>query len=494
MDLTLVFPHQLFAHHPALRLDTEVWLIEDPLWFGTDPRWPLAVHRQRLVLYRAAMKAYAKRLGSQGYTVRYLEFHQTPPWPQGPGKLYLADPLDDLLSRRLATLARSQGLECVVYPSPNQLSPAEFVRSQCHGKRKPFMARFYQAQRQRMGLLLEPDGSPTGGKWSFDVDNRLRLPNGYQPPPPPRTPVNAEVEEAIRYVEQHFPNHPGKLDDFRWPVTHHDAEAWLDAFIAQRLEHFGAYEDAISTRHAFLHHSAITPALNIGLLDPAQVVERVLAKADVVPLNSLEGFVRQVIGWREFIMALYLGRGHTLRTSNFWKFTRPMPRSFYDASTGIPPVDRVIRQLLETGYCHHIERLMVLGNFMLLCRIHPDEVYRWFMELFIDATDWVMVPNVYGMSQFADGGTFTTKPYLSGSNYLLKMSDEARGPWCDVWDGLYWTFIADHQDFFRSNPRLSMMAVMWDRMSPEKQAAHRRHAASWLEPAAESVRQSSHAS
>jgi deoxyribodipyrimidine photolyase-related protein len=276
-----------------------------------------------------------------------------------------------------------------------------------------------------------------------------------------------------------FPHHPGSLKGFRWPVTRKDAEAWLDRFIDERLELFGLYEDAISREHDTLYHSAITPMLNIGLLDPMDVVNRVLATD--APINSKEGFIRQVIGWREFMRGIYQHRGVAIRNGNYWNFERPLPKSFYDATTGIPPVDRVIRHLLSDGWCHHIERLMVLGNFMLLCRIRPDDVYRWFMEMFVDAYDWVMVPNVYGMSQFADGGTFTTKPYLSGSNYLLKMSDEPKGPWCEIWDGLFWTFIADHQDFFLSNPRLSMMARTWQKMTPEKQAAHRRTAGLFLD-------------
>jgi deoxyribodipyrimidine photolyase-related protein len=165
------------------------------------------------------------------------------------------------------------------------------------------------------------------------------------------------------------------------------------------------------------------------------VIDRVMARAGRIPMNSLEGFIRQVIGWREFMHGIYQHRGVEIRNGNFWGFDRPLPSSFYDGTTGIPPVDRVIRQLLDDGYCHHIERLMVLGNFMLLCRIKPDDVYRWFMEMFVDSYDWVMVPNVYGMSQFADGGTFTTKPYISGSNYILKMSDEPKGEWCQIWDG-----------------------------------------------------------
>jgi deoxyribodipyrimidine photolyase-related protein len=214
--------------------------------------------------------------------------------------------------------------------------------------------------------------------------------------------------------------------------------------------------------------------LNVGLITPDEVLRKALtfANENNVPLNSTEGFVRQIIGWREFIRGVYLAKGGEERTRNFWGFDRKIPDSFYTGETGIPPVDKTIKKVLETGYCHHIERLMVLGNFMLLCEIDPDEVYRWFMELFIDAYDWVMVPNIYGMSQFADGGLTSTKPYISGSNYLMKMSDYPKGEWQETWDGLFWRFMHVHRDFFDSNPRLSMLVRNLDRMSEEKLNNH----------------------
>jgi deoxyribodipyrimidine photolyase-related protein len=213
------------------------------------------------------------------------------------------------------------------------------------------------------------------------------------------------------------------------------------------------------------------------------VVEKSLnfANENKIPINSTEGFIRQIIGWREFIRGMYLCKGSFSRTKNFWGFKRKIPKSFYDGSTGIDPLDQTIKKVLESGYCHHIERLMILGNFMLLCEFDPDEVYRWFMELFIDAYDWVMVPNVYGMSQFADGGLFATKPYIAGSNYLRKMSDYQKGDWEAVWDGLFWRFIDQHQDFFKSNPRLSMMNHTWDKMDKEKKKNHLVKAEKFLE-------------
>ncbi|NBC30142.1 MAG: deoxyribodipyrimidine photolyase, partial [Spirochaetes bacterium] len=200
-----------------------------------------------------------------------------------------------------------------------------------------------------------------------------------------------------------------------------------------------------------------------------------------VALNSLEGFVRQILGWREFIRAAYECDGRVMRNGNFWEHDRTLPEHFWRATTGIAPVDHVISTALAHGYTHHIERLMVMGNFMLLSRLHPTEVYRWFMGMYVDAYDWVMVPNVYGMSQFADGGSFATKPYISGANYLKKMSDFPRGDWEATWTALYWSFIATHNDFFRSNHRLAMMPRLLDRMKEATRSAHLERAREFLQ-------------
>ncbi|MFM7148340.1 MAG: cryptochrome/photolyase family protein, partial [Gemmataceae bacterium] len=246
------------------------------------------------------------------------------------------------------------------------------------------------------------------------------------------------------------------------------------AFVDNRLASFGNYEDSIHSSEDVLFHSMLTPLLNVGLLSPSEVIEAVLARKSSVPLNSLEGFIRQVIGWREFVRLVYITCGGQQRTRNYWGLKLPMPGACYDGTTGILPVDTVIQRVLRLGYCHHIERLMILGNFFLLCDIHPDAVYRWFMELFIDAYDWVMVPNVYGMSQHADGGLMTTKPYISGSSYVLKMSNFAKGDWCAVWDALYWRFIDRHSAFFAGNPRMAVMVKMKEKLGGRLQEHHRR--------------------
>ena len=492
MEISLIYPHQLFADHPALQQGRPVALIEDPLFFGTDPRWPLRVHWQRLLLHRASMACFAAALQEKGWTV-VQQHHDAAADTAGHLELlrlagyrcfHLADPVDDVLERRIRAFVQRHDCQLTLLPTPMLMTPSTVLEQHFGSGKKPFMAKFYEMQRKRLGVLLDDEGGPLGGRWSFDADNRKKLPKGITVPEEPRCAPSLFVLSARQQLAEETLPRLGSADDFAYPISHADAEAWLDRFLEVRFQQFGAYEDAISTQHRVMWHGVLTPMLNIGLLTPQQVLDRTLARAESgdVPLNSLEGFIRQIIGWREFMAAMYRRHGGTMRTSNFWQFDdRPIPEAFYRGSTGLPPIDDAIRHALDTGYCHHIERLMLLGNVMLLCGFHPTRIYTWFMELFVDAYDWVMVPNVYGMSQFADGGIFTTKPYLSGSNYVRKMSDYRKGPWCDVWDGLFWSFIHRHGDFFRSQYRLAMMARNLDRMAPETLLSHQRRAADFLD-------------
>jgi deoxyribodipyrimidine photolyase-related protein len=294
---------------------------------------------------------------------------------------------------------------------------------------------------------------------------------------------NKWVTEAIGYVKKHFASNYGTTDAFIYPVTFEDSKKWLADFLNNRFEKFGMYEDAMVANESFLHHSVLTPMLNIGLLNPQVILQQAITVGEKknIPLNSVEGFVRQIVGWREFIRIVYEREGTKQRTTNYWGFKRKIPESFWNGTTGIEPIDVVIKKTLKNGYAHHIERLMVLGNFMLLCEFDPDEVHRWFMELYVDAYDWVMVPNVYGMTQFADGGLMTTKPYISGSNYLLKMGDWKKGPWTEIWDGLFWRFMHVHRDFFGKNPRLGMLLKTFDKMPEGKRQQHLQNAEQFLE-------------
>ena len=474
MRISLVFPHQLHADTSSFQSSAEVVLLEDHLFFTQYP-----FHQQKLLLHRASLQYYQQYLLKQGFRVRYVPFEQADlavqcaHWKkQGVKELHYTDTTDYLLERRLQRHAPRNQLSLMGAESPNFLNTKADL--QVHqGEKKLLMAHFYTRQRKLRNILMD-QGAPVGGKWSFDDENRKRIPNGMALPATYTPPNNAFVAEARSYVAKHFPKNPGTTAGFLYATTHEEAAESLEHFLQHRLHHFGAYEDAILQHESVLFHSVLTPALNIGLLSPEQVLNRALAVGEQrgVPLNSLEGFVRQVMGWREFMRMVYLHRGVPLRTKQHFGFARKIPASFYNGTTGIAPVDNTIRKVLQTGYCHHIERLMVLGNFMLLCEFDPHEVYRWFMELFIDAYDWVMVPNVYGMSQYADGGLMTTKPYVSGSNYVLKMSDYPKGPWCEIWDALYWRFIWHNREAFGKNPRMSMVVNLVHKMDGQKRTKH----------------------
>lgn len=332
------------------------------------------------------------------------------------------------------------------------------------------MARFYKKIRIENNILIDSNKCPEGGRWSFDEDNRKKIPKNTPLPDDPKFYKDeSEIIEAKQWLNTVQTDKYG--EERVWlPWTHTDAEIYLDEFISNRLSLFGDYEDAIISKNVRLFHSGLSALINIGLISPKQVIQKIIStgKTNKIKINCIEGFIRQIIGWREFIRASYECDGVVMRTKNFWKNQNLLPSSFWDRTTGIFPLDNAIEKALMFGYNHHIERLMVLGNFMLLTKTHPDDVYKWFMTMYVDAYDWVMVPNVYGMSQFADGGIFATKPYISGSSYLKKMSNYPTGDWEDLWTALYWNFIDEHRVFFSSNHRLSMMPKLFDKMSTEK--------------------------
>jgi deoxyribodipyrimidine photolyase-related protein len=338
--------------------------------------------------------------------------------------------------------------------------------------KKPFMKTFYERLRKKTGILM--DGKkPEGGKYSYDSENRSKLSKDIDPPPlvypkPENTPHFNEVKEV---VENHFKDHPGDCGNFWLATERKEALKVFRRFLKERLPSFGKYQDAITSRSDFVFHSVISPYINMGLLLPHEViaeVEKEYQSNKNIPLNSAEGFIRQVLGWREFVRGIYQNFDEEQQSTNFFQHKRKLTKHWYEGTTGVPPLDDAIKKSMKYGYAHHIERLMIISNLMLLCQIDPKECYRWFMEMFVDSSDWVMGPNVFGMGQFSDGGIFATKPYFSGSNYLLKMSDYKKGDWCQAVDGLYWSFIERNKEFFSSNPRLGMMVRTLEKMDKER--------------------------
>ncbi|HGJ65343.1 TPA: cryptochrome/photolyase family protein [bacterium] len=478
-SISLVFPHQLFENNPCLNKQRITYIVEEYLYFRQ-----YKFHKQKIAFHRSTMKFYENYLREKGYKVIYIDslndlsdvrnlIHYLA--KQGIKEINLCDVSDNRLEKRIRNECNSANISINIFESPLFLDTKEDIKDFFNKKRRFYQLDFYKFQRKSHNILLGDDQKPIGGKWTFDNENRLKYPKDKIPPKVEFPKPNYFNKEAIIYTQKYFPDNYGKLNtDFNYPSTFSESKTWLQIFLKTRFAEFGPYEDAIVLKENILHHSALSPMLNIGLITPQFVINETLhyASKHKIPLNSLEGFIRQIIGWREFIRAVYEIKGNKERTRNYWGFTRKIPASFWNATTGIEPLDGTIKKLIETGYCHHIERLMLLGNFMLLCEFDPDDVYRWFMELFIDAYDWVMVPNVYGMSQFADGGLIATKPYISSSNYLIKMGDFNKGEWQSIWDGLFWRFINKHRNFFLQNPRLKMLVNIFDRMPKNKQKTH----------------------
>jgi deoxyribodipyrimidine photolyase-related protein len=480
---TIVYPHQLFAKHPAIAKGRPIFLIEEPLFMSEFP-----THRQKLLLHRLSMQAYEKQLRDQGYPVTTLpltserttdgifawlsEHHFT--------EVHIVDTTDDWLESRIAASCATHRLTRITYESPLFLLRKQEAMDRYRASKR-HMARFYEQLRRDTGILMTDGAKPVGGQFSFDAENRKRVPRDVVPPADPVFYENDDTTSALAWLDTIPGEHYGEAKVWL-PYTHKAARGWLEVFVTERFADFGPYEDAIDTESTLLWHSALSPLLNIGLITPQEIIDTALAQAEIanIPLPSLEGFVRQIIGWREFIRAAYEAEGLAMRKQNFWQHNRKLPETYWTGTTTITPVDDSIKKALSYGYTHHIERLMVLGNFMLLSEIHPDEVYKWFMAMYADAYDWVMVPNVYGMSQFADGGSFATKPYISGSNYIRKMSDYKTGAWSEIWDALYWHFIAKHKEFFLSNHRLSMMPRLLEKMSIETKFRHLTQAKNFL--------------
>ena len=470
----IVYPHQLFEEVLSLEKDVVILIVEDPLFFR-DKKYPRSFHKHKLILHRASMKIFQDELESQGKNVEYFDFTKYPDpkfikeflIKKGCNTISIFDPIDHELNQRIKRELENKSWNLEIFETPAFITYNKEIDEFFSGK-KYLMSKFYIYQRRRLNILLLKNKSPVGGKWSFDELNRKKLPKNISLPAEKIWEQNLYVKEAIKYVDEIFPNNPGDGNLFNYPTKREEAKELLEDFIENKLKFFGVYEDAISTEPSSLFHSKLSAPLNIGLLSPKFIVKRVLEAGESIPLASLEGFIRQIIGWREFMRAVYLKNGVYMRTKNFLGHKNKMPKSFYSGETGILPVDNTIKKIINTAYCHHIERLMILGNFMLLTKINPLFIYEWFMEMFIDAYDWVMVPNVYAMSQFADGGTITTKPYFSSSNYILKMSNYKKGKWCEVWDALFYIFLDEHREIIEKNPRLGVLTRHLDNLSNER--------------------------
>lgn len=448
MSIFILYPHQLFENIENLK-NKKVLLIEEPLFFTL-----YTFHIQKLIFHRASMKFYEEYLINNDMDVEYYEDESYLDIYKDK-KISIYDVVDDWLLKKI----KRNFKDLSIFDNPNFLNVSD---------ENKFLHKYYINRRKDLNLFMEK-GKPYGGKWSFDSENRKKMPKNELIPQILNF-ENKYLHEAKEYCKKF--KSIGTCEQFTYPITFEEAKANLGYFLKNKFEKYGVYQDAIVKNGSFLFHSNISSSLNVGLLDLKYLIKEA-SKVDV-PFNAKEGFLRQIIGWREFMLSIYKSSHVNLRNSNFFGFENEIPKKVYEGTTSLKPFDDAIKKLRLSSYNHHIERLMIIGNLFLLLEIKPNKVYEFFMANYIDAYDWVMVGNVYGMSGFSDGGSITTKPYISSSNYILKMSNDYKKSedWCEIWDGLYWSFLYKYNHLFKDNPRMKMQISLLNKMDEKKLLNH----------------------
>jgi deoxyribodipyrimidine photolyase-related protein len=461
--------------------DTVVLIVE-----SVERGAALPYHKQKLALIYSAMRHFARELEAQGFGVCYRRAHR---WTDGiqahlrefPGaKLEMMEPTDYGVREPLQMAIENAGGTLEVVENELWLSGKEDWARFTKGRKQWRMEYFYRQLRERTGWLMDGP-QPIGGRFNFDAENRDPPPRDHRFPPKLTLAPDALTLETFAWVEQTFPDHFGSLEGFNWPVTRAQALEALEHFLDHRLAGFGPYEDAMLSGENQLYHSLISPAMNLGLLTAREVCEAALERASEVPLQSLEGFIRQVLGWREFMHHVYDVLMPGLHDANALEHHAALPDLYWTGETKMRCLSSSVKQLLETGHTHHIQRLMVLGNFALLLGVSPQAVNEWFLLGYVDAYDWVVTPNVVGMSQHAMLDRFTSKPYIAGGAYINRMGDYcggcaynpklSSGATACPFTTLYWDFIHRHAARFQKNPRMGMVVNAWRKRDPEDRRA-----------------------
>ena len=458
-------------------------------------------HKQKLALVFAAMRHFAAELRAAGWTVDYRTLPESVPdlasaaaeaiARHRPAMLVVTEPGEWRLQDEMEGWEARLALPVLIREDRRFLCSRADFAAWAEGRRSMVMEHFYRMMRRRTGLLMDGD-QPASGRWNFDAENRKPArPSLFMPDPPPGAddPVTAEVLEM---VAARFPRNFGALTPFRWQVTRAGAEAARDRFLAEALPHFGETQDAMLAGQPWMYHALLSPYLNLGLLDPLDLCQRAEAeyRDGRAPLNAVEGFIRQIIGWREHVRGVYWLKMPDYAAMNVLGATRPLPDFYWTGETDMACLAEVIGQTLAHGYAHHIQRLMITGTYALLIGADPAQVHRWYLGVYVDAYEWVELPNTLGMSQFADGGLLATKPYAASAAYVDRMSDYCRGCRYDPkqrlgeaacpWNALYWDFIARHADRWAGNHRMAVIVKAWAAKPAEEQAALRAAAAAHL--------------
>jgi len=466
-------------------------------------------HKIIRVFQISAMRHFAGELRDKDWTVDYHALGETTDWASAAQKhfaqfqtssLLVMEPNNFSEQRRIEQIAEENAIPLEVLPTCQFVVPrADFLRA-AHGKKRLLMEQHYRKARQKYGILLDHDGEPEGGAWNFDAENRKTLSDwkkdGALRPGVSATKTRSHDEitqKVISEVDRFFPNGIGRAADCWLPVTRAEALQALSAFIRERLPRFGDYQDLMLQDSPTMFHSLISGPLNLGLLSPMECVEAAekAYRDGTAPLAAVEGFIRQILGWREFVNGVYWLKMPDYLSSNALNATRPLPDFFYTAKTDMQCLSLTISEAIDTSYNHHIQRLMILGNFLLLAGIDPQQSHDWFLEMYIDAHEWVMAANVLGMALHADGGFMATKPYAGSAAYISKMSNYCNGCHFDPkkksgsgacpFNLLYWDFYDRHAQRFASNPRTSMMVSAWKKRAKTEKAIIRSEAKTFLE-------------
>ncbi len=450
-------------------------------------------HKQKIALIFAAMRSFAVRLEARGVTVRYVRIDDPANTHSIVGELHRA--LDDQpfgavaitecgewrLAEALAAFAGVAQVPVDIREDRRFLCTHDRFRRWASGKSDLRMEFFYREMRRETGLLLDA-GKPVGGQWNYDAENRKKLTRGLRPPERLRSPPDAVAREAIADVARLFPDHFGDLDAFGWPTTAEQAETVLADFLSAILPGFGDWQDAMAHGEPWMWHGLISTSINLGLLDPLDVCRRAEAeyRAGRAPLNAVEGFIRQILGWREFVRGIYWLKVPEYRRRNFLDADRTLPWFYWSGETDMACVADVVAMTRAHAYAHHIQRLMVTGNLAMLLGVHPDEIDDWYMVVYADAYEWVEMPNTRGMATFADGGVMGSKPYAASGAYIDRMSDYCGGCRYDVkartgenacpFNRLYWGFLERNQKRLRDNHRLAMPYRTLEKFGPERRA------------------------
>lgn len=455
-------------------------------------------HKARIALFLSAMRHFAEYLKDQGFTLTYLQHSPNSIVDEIKDKiisgkfthLVCVEPGEWRLKQSIASLAAELKIVLEVRPDNHFYCTHPEFQEWVANKKELRLEYFYRLMRKTHGILIDQNGNPEGGQWNFDRDNRKPFPKkgpGLIPPPELFEP-DAITKVVLAEVEERYPDHPGSLESFQWPVTRQQALQALEGFVAHRLASFGIYEDAMWTDTPFGWHSLLSSSLNLKLLNPREVIDAVLLawKKDGLELATVEGFIRQILGWREFVRGMYFLDMPQMALDNFYDHQNTLPAWYWTGDTQMKCMQEAIGQTLQYGYAHHIQRLMVTGNFALLAEILPKEVCDWYLAIYVDAVEWVELPNTAGMALFASGGRFTSKPYIASGAYIKRMSNYCNScqykPDIRFGEGacpvtnLYWNFLIKHRAQFEASPRTRLMTANLSRISDPDQQAIQMHA------------------